>query len=423
MMSKSFILCMLALLMMLPRPAGAEVLSWEECIRLTAEHNPTLVAAREKVRAAEAGRESARSARRPQLSASGSAEHAEQDGQTPDADASLSAGVNARQTLYSGGRIAASIETADAALQGARADHESASAEVTFRLRSAFVSMLHAQEQVLVLRRIVERRADNRELVGLRYEGGREHKGSLALSEASMHQARTELGQAERQVASSRQVLVRTMGLEGEHPALTVAGALEGGSAPEAVDWDAEAMRTPDYARAEASVRSAEASVRNARSGYRPDISLGGSAGRTGDTDAFDTDRWAVGVQLSFPFWSGGQTRAEVARARAQLSLAEAQRSETLNGKVSDLSELLVSFRNALENVDVQTRFFEASDLRAEIAREQYGAGLLSFDNWDVIENERISYQRRLLESQRAALLAEAAWMRATGTGVFDIEE
>ncbi|MBU1694121.1 MAG: TolC family protein, partial [Verrucomicrobia bacterium] len=361
--------------------------------------------------------------RRPQLSLGGGAEHAEQDGQGTAGDASLSASVSAEQALYTGGRLAASVDSARAALESAQANYDSANAEVTYSLRSAFVNLLHAQEQVAVLRLIEQRRRDNLELVGLRYEGGREHKGSLALIEASFYEAQTELRQAERQVDSARRVLARTMGLAEDGPASTVAGSLESGAAPESMDWTAAAEQTPAYAGAQAAIRSAEASVRSARSGYRPDISLASSAGRSGNEDAFDTDRWSVGVRLSFPFWSGGQTRQEVAQARAQLARAEAQEAETLNGLVSDLSESLLSFRNATENVRVQARYFEAADLRAEIAREQYGAGLLTFENWDVIENERISYQRRLLESQRAALLAEAAWRRATGRGAFVLEE
>lgn len=402
--------------------AAAQPMTWDDCVRRAAALNPTLAAAREQFRAAEFNVGSAKSAMRPQLSLGGSAEHAEQDGVASGGDASLSASVSAEQTLYSGGRNAASVDSARAALDSARADYDRADAEVTYNLRRAFVNLLLAQEQVVVLRQIEQRRRDNLELVGLRYEGGREHKGSLALIEASLNQAEIQVRQGQREVDAARRILLRTMGDAAADDSLTVTGSLACRPAPDAVDWKAEAEATPAYAQSLASIRSAEAGVRSARSGYRPDIGLSASAGRSGNEDAFDTDRWSAGVRLSFPFWQGGRTRYEVASARAQLARAEAQESETLNGLINDLNESWVSYCNAAENVAVQESYFAAADLRAEIAREQYGAGLLTFENWDVIENDRISYQRQLLQSQQQALLAEAAWRYVTGRGDFPAE-
>lgn len=402
--------------------AVAQPITWDDCARRAGSLNPTLDAAREAVRAAEAGVGSARSASRPQLSLGGSAEHVEQDGQVNGSDASFNATVSAEQILYNGGRNAASVDSARAALDSARAEFARSGAEVTYSLRRAFVNLLVAQEQVQVLRQIEQRRRDNLELVGLRYEGGREHKGSLALIEASLNQAKIQVRQGEREVNAARRILLRAMGEVTVDDSLTVSGSLACRPAPDAVDWQAEAEATPAYAQALSSIDTAEAGVRSARSGYRPSVSLGSSAGRSGNEDAFETDRWSAGVRLSFPFWSGGQTRHEVASARARLAQAEAREGETLNGLVTSLNEAWVAYCNAAENVAVQENYFKASDLRAEIAREQYGAGLLTFDNWDVIENERISYQRQLLESQRSALLAEAAWAYAKGRGEFSME-
>ncbi|HOW98065.1 MAG TPA: TolC family protein [Kiritimatiellia bacterium] len=402
--------------------AAAEPMTWEACVRRAAALNPTLVAAREQFSAAEFNVGSAKSASRPQLSLGGSAEHAEQDGVASGGDASMSVSASAEQTLYTGGRNAASVDAARAALDSARADYERADAEVTYNLRRAFVNLLLAQEQVEVLRQIEQRRRDNLELVNLRYEGGREHKGSLALIQASLNQAEIQVRQGQREVEAARRILLRTMGEERADDTLTVSGSLTCRPAPDSVDWQAEAEGTPAYAQALASTRSAEAGVRSARSGYRPDISLSATAGRSGNEDVFDTDRWAAGVRLSFPLWSGGRTRYEVASARASLARAEAQESETVNGLINDLNESWVSYCNAVENVVVQESYFAAADLRAEIAREQYGAGLLTFENWDVIENDRISYQRQLLQSQQQALLAEAAWRYVTGRGDFPAE-
>jgi hypothetical protein len=55
--------------------------------------------------------------------------------------------------------------------------------------------------------------------------------------------------------------------------------------------------------------------------------------------------------------------------------------------------------------------------LRAEIARSKYNNGLLSFEDWDLIENDLINRQKALLVSVRERVTAEAGWEQARGEG------
>jgi len=253
----------------------------------------------------------------------------------------------------------------------------------------------------------------------LRYEGGREHKGSLASSQASLFDAQVQGKQAARAVAVSRRGLARTMGFASLPVETVVSGALERVHLPESADIEALASETPGYVASMASQKRAEAQLSETRSGYRPNISLTGSAGRFGDEDAFEEDRWAVGLSLSFPLWSGGQTRHEVSKATAALRAAEADVADVLNERVRLLAEAEQTLADATDNVDVQAKYVEAAEIRAQIARQQYEDGLLSFENWIVIEDDLIARKEQLLDARKSALLAEAAWWQATGHEIF----
>ena len=76
-----------------------------------------------------------------------------------------------------------------------------------------------------------------------------------------------------------------------------------------------------------------------------------------------------------------------------------------------------VIFHNRFVSHDELTEFLAAADLRAEIARTQYTTGLLSFEDWDLIENDLIDNQKAMLASLRDAVLAEAAWEQTLGKG------
>jgi outer membrane protein TolC len=55
---------------------------------------------------------------------------------------------------------------------------------------------------------------------------------------------------------------------------------------------------------------------------------------------------------------------------------------------------------------------------RADIARTKYNNGLMTFENWDIIENDLIQRQKSFLQGQRDRVVAEAAWEQAQGKGV-----
>ena len=72
-------------------------------------------------------------------------------------------------------------------------------------------------------------------------------------------------------------------------------------------------------------------------------------------------------------------------------------------------------FQDAAGKVGVQQEFLHAAQVREEIASSQYATGLLSFQDWDLIEDDLIANQKAMLASQRDALIGEATWERAQG--------
>jgi outer membrane protein TolC len=73
------------------------------------------------------------------------------------------------------------------------------------------------------------------------------------------------------------------------------------------------------------------------------------------------------------------------------------------------------TLENAIENVDVTRIALEAAMEREKIAGAEYSLGLITYDNWIIIENNLVSAKKALISSQRDALLAEANWVQAKG--------
>ncbi|MCX7010266.1 MAG: TolC family protein, partial [Kiritimatiellaeota bacterium] len=97
---------------------------------------------------------------------------------------------------------------------------------------------------------------------------------------------------------------------------------------------------------------------------------------------------WTVGVALNYPFFPGGRNIQDVRTAqsdeRRYAMLLRSQWQQTL----VNLKQAFSDWQTAVEQLHVQREFLQAAELRAEISRNQYEIGLLSFDNWDIIEND-----------------------------------
>ena len=405
------------LILLAPAARAGEVLTLDDCLAEAAANSPELAAARAAVEQAAYSRRADYGAYLPQLSADASAarrgSRATDDEPRVTADNS-SVGVSARQTLYAGGKNRAAVEQSSASLDAAEASLSSAEAELTYAVREAFAGLLYVQQQIELNRAIVERRGENVELINLRYESGRENQGSLLRMKAQWKDAEAELAQAVRRLGVARRQLASALGRD-EADAFSVTGAWEAAVSPKPASFAELLPVTPERRQALAEVRAARAAVRSARSGHRPEIAAGASYAQTGEDWMPEGDEWYVGLTLSYPFFSGGRSYMDVRAAKAGVKEAEAGLDATDASLLASFEEVYAGCVDAAEQVEVQAAYLEAAEVRAEIARSEYAAGLMSFDEWDRIENELISSRKQYLSVRRDAVVAVAQWEQVQG--------
>ncbi len=419
---KSACALVLGLLAASPDARAAEILTWEECLREASRNNPGLAAAEEAVRKARAQRQASFSDFLPQLSAeagytrANSATSLDSAGSGSGVREEFSAGLSARQSLFSGLKSKAGVEKSSAELERVEAELQALRASLGYDLKTAFARLLYSQEQLVLAEAIAARRQENVRLVELRYEAGREHKGSFLRSRAAHRQAVFEVSQARRGLRVAQRELGRALG-RPEFSVLQATGTLRAQAPGEPPEWTALAPRTPAFLEARAQARAAEAGVAVARSQFFPELSATGSVSRRGSDWPPDRDRWSAGLSLSFPFFPGGRNIFELRGARAESLKAQAGLRSARDESLLRLEEGFAAFQDAAERTEVQREFLEAAEVRAQIARSQYTSGLLSFEDWDLIENDLIATQKTHLSSLRDAELAQAQWEKAQGRG------
>ncbi len=402
-----------------PRVLAQEPLTWEQCVLEAAEYNPELTAARASVRRAQFQHRGSYSNFFPQLSFD-SAYSGSRLGSSlfgPGINDEFSLGFTLSQNLFSGFRNTAQVELTLAELEAARADRLAVKAQVSFDLKSAFAELLHAQEQVELTKAIADRRKENVDLVELRFEAGREHKGSFLRSRAAHSQAEFEVTQAKRTLSVAQRALASVFGRR-TFDALLVTGYFDITHLQESSpDFQALAKQTPAHLQPAAQTRVAEAALTAAQGTFYPEIFTSGSISRLGSAFPVDSSSWSAGIFLTVPLFSGGQRYYNLQSARAEYLRRQENLRSADDQTILELQRRFATFQDNVERVKVRQEFLDAAVVRAEIARSLYTSGLLSFEDWDLIENDLISAKKEMLASQRDWLIAEADWERAQGHG------
>lgn len=395
-----------------------QVLTWEESVRQAAAANPDLRSARDNLRATEMDVRGAGSGFLPKVTGSISKVDSNSDSispliQTPD----YSAALTASQNLFAGFRDRATIDQARANRSVAEANFRTARARLSFDLKSAFVALRSADAAHSLSNDILRRRERNLRLVELRYESGRENKGSFYLSQATLNQARFELLQTEQALRVARTQLARVVG-RNEPETIHVVGEVPIVAPPASVDFVQAVRNTPDLQRAQAQVDAAKAGVDLVASNFWPSLDVSGSTSRQGSDWFPDDQRNSVALTLTVPIFNGGKDYYGARSAGAKESAAEATREGLERQLRTQLEQAYANYVQAVAKLAVDEDFLKAANARAEIARNKYSNGLMSFEDWDLIENDLINRQKAVLQSQRERVTAEASWELALGDGV-----
>jgi outer membrane protein TolC len=396
------------------------VLTWEQCVSEFRARNPELNSTHEAIYSAEAKKRASWSGFFPQLSANAGLTHGN-SGLTLDGNSTLrdqySLGVTATESLFSGFKDYYKVTKANRGITLTQANQELTKARLSGELKSTFASLLYNQEQLNLSASIVKRRQDNMRMVKLRYEGGRENKGSFLFSKASLEQALFENQQIQRATEVAKLNLARVLGRSTDLD-FDISGSLTWNPVEPHPDFKKWVHETPDYRQAEAQWQVAEADSLIARGDFFPEISLQGSYSKVGSNFPPDTKRWSVGVSIAFPFFPGGQNIFNYQSANAEAHRADLLKTNADNVILAKLQQTHAALLDAMGLQKVAKEFVEASEARAIVSRGKYQTGLMSFEDWDLIETDLINRQKTELQSRRDVVLAEAAFEQTQGKSV-----
>lgn len=421
-MNKKYRFLALTLILSATSAHADKKITFNEAIDLAVKNNLEVQASYEAYKASQYDKKSTRSSFFPKISASLSYDKSNTKSiatGTSLTNDGYTGSLNLGQNLFKGFSDYASLKVADSNIMTSQANLQETKAQISYDLKNAVANYTYAKDSLVLSKDILKRREDNLSMVQLRFENGRENKGSVLLSRAYLEQAKLDFFRAQNAMNTSLVFLGRVLNLPEEEiieivdiPAISA----QNGAEP---DYNGIIENTPTAKKFKASLVSANATLESRQSGFYPSWDVNASLGKTGD-DFFpdDNKNWKVGTSLTWSFFDGGKDYYSSTSSSLLVKAAE-KKLENQNLELRRiLRESYSNFNEAIQSVKVSSAFLEASKVRADISRSKYNNGLTTFDDWDIIENDLITRQKDYTTKTRDRLIAEAAWELAQGTGV-----
>ena len=410
----------IALLFLAPKISySEETIKWEDCVRQAKESNPELKSAVEQVKQAKKDIDINLSVILPQVDSEITGVRSETGNNKP--SNTYSYDISARQLVFDGFKTASEISNAVKNLESTRYNYDLISSNIRLNLRAAFVALMRSEELVIITESIAERRKQNLELVKLKYEGGRENRGSLLAAEADMAQATFDIEKARRSVVLAQRELSKEIGLSYLAPVkATPEFYLE-------KNYDAKpnleyiADTTPFLLELISKKDAARYNLNSKEADFLPKVYLSGGLGRSDDSWPPKESGWSAGFSVSLPLFEGGRRIAETSKARSQFKQAKEDERSGRDGVLVTLERTWKDLMDTTTNVSVQKKFLEAAEERAKITRSEYAIGLATFNDWIIIEDNLVKAQNGYLNTQADMLISEAYWIQAIG-GTLDYE-
>jgi len=391
--------------------------------------SPSLQLAQARVRRAQAGTESAKSALLPHLNAGVDATHqlytanglypSPLGGNIYDAG---TAQLEASWELDFFGKNRAALDATVGQAKAAQADAQAARVLLASQVARNYFPLLRLNAQLGLANRTLSQRTELLNLVRDRVSAGLDTRLELRQSEGGLPEARQQVEAVQEQIALTRNALAALVGqpnmaLAQNLPALD---AIKNIATASAVPADLLGRRA-DITAARWRVEAASSDVASAKAQFYPNINLVGFAGLSsiGLDKLLESGsrQWGIGPAIHLPIFDAGHLRAGLKGKTADLDAAVESYNAALIDAVRDVADQVASQQSITRQQVEQRAAQQAAESAYEIAVQRYSAGLGNYLNVLSAETAVLNQRRTQVDLAARALDTQVALVRALGGG------
>ena len=401
--------------------AATDPLTLATATALAFQHSPDFQIALSRVEKTRGGIDEARARTRPTVTAQGSTtwQGAESTatGQgstyTPQVGASLSVPLDfSRQLRY--GKDIATYQ-----YQSQYLAMVSAAEQLVLSVKSAYFDLLRAVGQRNVAQAAVDNAQAQLTQTKARFDAGTIPAFDVTSAEVNLVNLQQQLLVADNQVRIAQTTLNRVLGIDVNTPI-----QIRGVDIPvtnDAIDiphriQEAYARR-PEVQTAQLGITQSQTTVDLQKSGRIPTMNI--SAGPTYNFNSSGINpglSWQVGINASVPLYDGGQIRAKVRQAKADVQTSQETLYQTQLAVAQDVRTAALNVQQAAERTKTTARAVNLAEEALNLAKLRYGAGLAVLVEVTNAETQLTQARNNAVNALYDYAVAPAQLQRATST-------
>ena len=285
-----------------------------------------------------------------------------------------------RMNLYTGGHAENQRESARYGLNFADLILENSRQTVKYRAAEAYYQVLRQSSLVDVQKQALELLQEHLRNVTIQYEVGTVAKSDLLSTSVQLANTQQSLTTAQGNYQTAVAQLNNVLGL----PVDTEVAASDKidfvkYNLDEAHCLEYALAHRPDGIAAKYEVKRAEANKNAAKSGYRPNISavVGGDfAGEHFLSGDHRTDRWSVGLEMTWNIFDNGVTAAQVNQYKAAKRRAESAALQQIETIQLEVHNAYIALKTAEKNIETTAAAVAKAEEEFSIAQVRYVEGV-----------------------------------------------
>jgi outer membrane protein TolC len=370
-----------------PEIAIPEALDLPYALGFALDNNFAIRQAKERIRQQEGIVLEVRSSQLPNVGASGGYQRNADEIASNGRDHNWSVNVTARQILYAGGGVQASVKAQQLALDAATLTLKAVINDVLLQVRTKFYTVLVDRERIKVQEQNIELLRRQLQDVKNRFEAGTVSNFEVLRAEVALANAQPALITARNDYRLAIEELRQVLGFvnpnkENMARVPDFVGTLE--FQPVSFELRSALLSArenrPDLQRLLKLQDAAEQGITISRSRYLPSVSAFGaydwrmnSVGSSSLSNA--RDGWTVGLQSTWNIFDAGATKGRVIEARSQLEQAKLAVSEAQLGVDVDVRRAISTYQQATELAEASKKVIEQAEEAVRLANARFGAG------------------------------------------------
>jgi len=381
-------------------PAQPTLWTARQAVIFALQNSPDSRIAAQRITAAEAMREQARSAFHPRLNLSAAYGQTNNpmysfgnilnqgnftndiDFNNPGRTDNLNMKAEILYRFYNGGRDEAGQEVADSGHSASESNRRTTEHHLGFEVVRAFLTIVQAQDQTDARRAEFEAIDGSLQVATARYEAGDLLKADMLNFEVQKARASENLIVSTHQTELARKIFLNLLGLEEGTVNIDRDAEID-----QPIPTSTEYLQRPEIASLTARLAAAEAELAKAEGSRYP--TLDGFANyqyNQGYVIDGSGDSWGAGLKLNYNLYDGKQVSAEIARKRADYQTVREQLTKLQLGVNLEIQEAELNYRQALERRTVTEKMVQVARESAQLSRERFEEGVILSS--DLIDTE-----------------------------------